>query len=208
MKREWKKHEKGLYLPPTQPVLTTVPRQSFFTISGTGDPNQEDFSNRVGVLYSLSYAIRMLPKSGVIPIDYEEYTVYPLEGIWDLTEQGRTVEKLDKSQLLYTIMIRQPDFVTMELALETIEKIRKKTPGPLIDEVRFEQLEDGLCVQMMHIGSYDDEPESFERINRYIEDHQLERISKVHKEIYLSDPRRVSTEKLKTVLRCKVKYRE
>ena len=103
MKHEWRKAEKELYLPPTSPVLIEVPKQRFFAIQGKGDPNAEDFGKRIEVLYALSYAIRMMPKNGFTPPGYYEYTVYPLEAVWSLTEKGQKLEKLDKNELLYTI---------------------------------------------------------------------------------------------------------
>lgn len=89
MKFEWRKHEKDLYLPKEKPVLVTVPKQKFFMISGKGNPNSEEFSEKIGVLYSLAYAVRMMPKQGFTPEGYFEYTVYPLEGIWMGLNRGR-----------------------------------------------------------------------------------------------------------------------
>ncbi|KAF0820914.1 MULTISPECIES: GyrI-like domain-containing protein [unclassified Cytobacillus] len=205
MKFEWRKQEKNLYLPKQKPEVVTVPEQKFITIDGEGNPNSEDFSRRIEVLYSIAYAIRMMPRQGYTPEGYFEYTVYPLEGLWDLTEEGRKLDTLDKDQLLYTIMIRQPDFVTKEIVERAIESVRKKKPNPLIDEVSFESMEDGLSVQMLHIGSYDEEPQSFRKMKEYIEENQLEIATLKHREIYLSDARKVEPAKLKTVLRYKVK---
>ena len=87
----------------------------YFTIEGKGNPNKEGFQTDVEALYSLSYAIRMMPKKGITPEGYVEYTVYPLEGIWDLDEEGRKLDYLDKDHLVYKLMIRQPDFVTEKL---------------------------------------------------------------------------------------------
>ena len=109
MKYEWRKQEKNLYLPGNEPVLITVPQQRFLMISGKGNPNNEEFSEKTGVLYSLAYAVRMMPRQGYTPEGYFEYTVYPLEGIWDLTEKGRKSNTLNKDELVYTIMIRQPE---------------------------------------------------------------------------------------------------
>lgn len=201
MKHEWKKQEKSLYLPSTQPELVTVPKQMFLMINGQGDPNRQDFAERVHVLYSLAYAIRMMPKQGYTPDGYFEYTVYPLEGVWDLTEEGRKSDILNKDELIYTLMIRQPDFVTREVVAQASEKTKKKKPHPLLDEVRFDTLEEGLCVQMLHIGSYDSESQSFEVMNKFTEDSNLQRISLLHREIYISDAQRVEASKLKTVLR-------
>ena len=104
-KYEWRKQEKDLYFPKIKPELVKVPPMKFFLISGRGDPNKEEFAEKVGVLYSLAYAVRMMPKTGYTPEGYYEYTVYPLEGLWDLTEEGRQAETLDKDELVYTIMI-------------------------------------------------------------------------------------------------------
>jgi len=205
MKHEWRKQEKQLYIPKQNPELIIVPEQKFFMIKGKGNPNNEDFSKRVEALYSLSYAIRMMPKQGHTPEGYFEYTVYPLEGIWDLTEKGRKLDTLDKDELLYTIMIRQPDFVTQKVVDTAFENVRKKKSNPLLDEVLFDTIEDGLSVQMLHIGSYDDERTTFNAMNMYIEENNLEKVTLVHREIYLSDARKVEPSKLKTVLRYKVK---
>ena len=161
MKFEWRKQEKDLYIPKQKPKLVTVPEQQFITINGKGNPNSEEFTKRIEVLYSLSYAIRMMLRQGHTPEGYFEYTVYPLEGLWDLTEEGRKLDALDKDELIYTIMIRQPDFVTREVVERAIESVRKKKPTPLLGEVSFDTIKDGLSVQILHIGPYDDEPKSF-----------------------------------------------
>ncbi|MGE4272236.1 MAG: GyrI-like domain-containing protein [Desulfitobacterium sp.] len=205
MKLEWRKQEKDLYLPKEKPVLITVPQQKFLMIRGQGNPNQEDFAERVAVLYSLAYAVRMMPKQGYTPEGYTEYTVYPLEGVWDLTETGRKLDTLNKGELVYTIMIRQPDFVTKEVVERALESVRKKKPHPLLDEVVFGTTEEGLSIQMLHVGSYDDEPRSFELMKEFIENNNLERTTLLHKEIYLTDARKVEPGKLKTVLRYWVK---
>ena len=205
MKHEWRKKEKNLYIPNEKPEIITVPKQKFFMIKGKGNPNSEDFSKRIEVLYSLAYAIRMMPKQGYTPDGYFEYTVYPLEGLWDLTEEGKELETLDKNEFLYTIMIRQPDFVTKEVVDRAVESVTKKKPHPLLGEVTFDILEDGLSVQMLHIGSYDDEPQSFKKMKEFIEENHLEIKTLRHREIYLTDARKVEPTKLKTVLRYMVK---
>lgn len=188
-------------MPKQKPELVNVPEQKFFILEGRGNPNSDEFAEKVNVLYSLAYAVRMMPKQGFTPEGYFEYTVYPLEGLWDLTEEGRKMDKLDKDQLIYSIMIRQPDFVTEQVAVKALETARKKNPHPLLDEVRFDAIEDGLSVQMLHVGPYDTEPETFAIMKEFIEENQLKIRTLRHREIYLSDARKVEPEKLKTVLR-------
>lgn len=195
MKYEWKKQEKEMYLPKAEPQMITVPKQKFFAIKGKGNPNEPDFAERIGVLYSLAYAIRMMPKSGYTPEGYFEYTVYPLEGVWD----GGAVT--DKSSYTYTIMIRQPEFATVDVAAMAIENTKKKKPHPFLSEAFFCEMEDGLSVQMMHIGDYDNEPLSFAEMNKFMESNGLVRSVDNHREIYLSDASKVERDKLKTVLR-------
>ncbi|MDM5219689.1 GyrI-like domain-containing protein [Peribacillus sp. NJ11] len=95
MKYEWRKQEKNLYIPKQKSELVTIPEQKFFMIKGKGNPNEHEFAEKIGVLYSLAYAVRMNPKQGYTPDGYFEYTVYPLEGIWDLTEEGKKLDTLN-----------------------------------------------------------------------------------------------------------------
>jgi len=103
MKFEWRKQEKNLYLPKEKPELLTVPKQKFITIQGKGDPNSPQFSELVGVLYSVAYAIKMIPKHGFTPEGYYDYTVYPLEGLWDLTEEGLIIRLYNSSSLINSL---------------------------------------------------------------------------------------------------------
>ena len=206
MKFEWRKHAKELYMPKSKVELLTVPECKFFMIKGKGNPNDEEFSEAIGVLYSLSYAIKMMPKNGVTPDGYIDYTVFPLEGVWDISEKGKLKLQgtLDKNEFLYNIMIRQPDFVTKEIAEKAIEIVKKKKPHPLLESVTFVSINDGLCVQMLHVGSYDDEPNSFNMMKEYCKQNNLKRITEIHREIYITDARKTEKSKLKTVLRYKV----
>lgn len=201
MKYEWKKHEKALYLPQPAPALVTVPEHAFFLIRGEGNPNGEAFLDAIGVLYALSYAAKMLPKKGDAPEGYYDYAVFPLEGVWDTAEPVQPGAALDKDALRYTLMIRQPDFVTDELAGRIIRATGKKKPHPLYASAAFGRWGDGLCVQMLHVGPYDTEPESFELMQGYCAEHGLRRTSGTHREIYLSDARKTDPARLKTVLR-------
>lgn len=201
MKYEWRKKEKEYYIPKEKPQLVEIPEFKYFTLKGQGNPNTEAFKECIGVLYSLSYAIRMMPKNGITPDGYFEYTVYPLEGIWDLTEQGRLEETLNKDELVYKLMIRQPDFVTEEVVNIAMEIVKKKKPHPLLEKVEFESIKEGLCVQMLHVGPYDDEPRTFSVMKEFCVENNLEIKTLAHKEIYLSDFRKTEASKLKTVLR-------
>lgn len=204
MKHEWRKHEKELYMAKRKPQLVEVPQQKFLMVRGQGNPNGAEFKQRIEPLYALSYAIRMMPKQGHTPDGYFEYTVYPLEGVWDLTEKGRQLDHLDKDELVYTLMIRQPEFVTQAVFERAFETTQHKKPHPLLNDVTFETVEEGLCVQMLHVGNYDAEPETFAIMEEFTKESQLQRDSMLHREIYLSDARRVAPERLKTVLRYRV----
>ena len=206
MKIEWKKNDKQYYLPKNKPEVIIIPSFKYFTIRGEGNPNDPFFGDYISALYSLSYAIKMSPRQGFAPENYIEYTVYPLEGIWDLTNVGKKNYNgsLDKNELKFKMMIRQPEFVAEEYAKETIERTKKKKANKLLEQVAFENIEEGKCIQMLHIGSYDDEPASFAIMEEYAREHKLIRIEKKHKEIYLSDPGKTMKDKLKTVLRFQV----
>ena len=205
MKHEWRKQEKNLYIPKQKAELIEVPSQKFFAIKGKGNPSGEEFTKKIEVLYMLSYAVRMMHKTEFIPEGYFEYTVYPLEGVWDLSKKGRELETLDKNELIYTIMIRQPEFVTQDVVDRAFDIARSKKKGNIyLEDAQFIEMKDGLSVQMMHIGSYDNEAETFAKMKEYINENNLEIKTLVHREIYLSDVRSVEEGRLKTVLRYKV----
>jgi hypothetical protein len=126
-----------------------------------------------------------------------------LEGIWDVKD--KTLVDFNKDNLMYTIMIRQPEFVTMEVfeKFKTLTKLKKKDID--IEKATFETIEDGWCCAMMHIGSFDNEPASFAQMEIFVKENGFLRLDKTHREIYLSDPRKTDVSKMKTVLRFKVK---
>lgn len=206
MKTDWKKNEKHLYLPPSKPQLLHVPEFNFFVLEGEGNPNLPFFQEYIAVLYSLSYAVKMSPKKGLAPTHYYDYTVYPLEGVWDVNEKAKNTPdyQLDKNDLEFRLMIRQPDFVDEAFAMQMLDYVRHKKPSPLLEKVVFEKRTEGNCIQMMHMGSYATEPESFRIMEAYAESQQKRRLSKIHREIYISDARKTAPEKLKTVLRFRV----
>jgi hypothetical protein len=204
-KVEYKKTFKHIYLPKNKPEIIDVPKMPYIMISGTGDPNGQEFSNVTEALYSLSYAVKMSYKGKDIPDGYYEYTVFPLEGVWDLID--KSVSPLDKSNFKYTIMMRQPDFLTNELLVKFLEKIKVKKPSLYLEKVSFSEMTDGMSCQIMHSGSYDNEPESFATMQSFCEERGYLRTSKTHREIYLSDPRKTDAINLKTVLRFPVRLR-
>lgn len=207
IKYEWRKKEKSLYLPTTQPELIELPTHKFITLRGEGSPADAAFTQTIGTLYSLAYGLKMLPKKMKIkPIGYFDYTVYPLEGVWDINEQAKNNfnGELNKQDFVYELMIRQPGFVNAEFYAEIFDLVKKKKPNPMLEHVEFKSVSEGKCVQIMHLGPYELEPESFAKMAEFVEQQGLTRVSKVHREIYLSDVRKVAPEKLKTVLRFKV----
>lgn len=205
MKHEWKKYEKELYKAKKIPNFLDVPMQKFIIISGKGNPNDADFSNRISVLYSLAYAVKMnykkLAAKGELLEDIHDFSVYPLEGVWKQKED----EELIKAKLEYKLMIRQPDFITEDMVKTSLEKIKNKKSDPLFEEIQFDTIEDGLCVEILHVGSFDDEPASFEKINQFLKQTGKECIKNSHREIYLNNAKRTPKNKLQTILRIKVK---
>lgn len=208
MKYEWKKQEKYIYAPKEEPTIVDIKEANFICIDGKGNPNNEDFQKRIEVLYTLSYAIRMSPRKGINIPGYFEYTVYPLEGFWDLTEKGRKSEVLLKDELVYTIMIKQPSFVTKEVFDSILKTVKETKDNQLLDEAYFKTITEGLSVQIMHIGPYDDEKRSFDKMKEFLKTTKYEIKTLVHKEIYIGDPRKSSPEKLKTILRYHIKEKE
>ena len=210
MKFEWKKHEKALYGAKNIPVLVDIPVQNFIMIKGSGNPNNADFSNRVAALYSLAYAIKMGYKSATfkntISNEIHDFTVYPLEGVWKQknADKQSAAGELIKENLEYTLMIRQPDFITEEMVCTTLEQVKVKKPNPLYEEIFFDTIHDGKCVEILHIGSYNNEPSSFEQMDKFAAENSLQRISDCHREIYISNANRTKEDKLKTILRYQV----
>ena len=143
----------------------------------------------------------------VQPKGYFDFTVYPLEGVWSINDEVIANFKgiINKEDLVYKLMIRQPDFVDDSFYEEMLEVAKKKKNNLLLEQLNFERISEGRCVQMLHLGSFDDESASFDRMEEFAKGAGLVRISKVHREIYLSDFRKVVPENLKTVLRFQAK---
>ena len=202
MPLDFKKTEKELYQPKTTPSIVDVPQMNFICIKGKGDPNKsEEYAQAIQALYGLSYAIKMSNKHIL------EYVVPPLEGFWQVDDKdykGGGLPITDKSKFIWTAMIRQPDFVDKEVFETAKATLAKKKPEINVSRARLETITEGLCVQIMHIGSYDDEPatiltmDTFAIGSGYTIDINDKRH---HHEIYLSDPRKTPPVKLKTVIR-------
>ena len=201
---DFKKEYKEFYMPKEKPSIITVPAMNYIAVRGKGDPNQEDgeYKQAISLLYGIAFTIKM-SKMGDHKMDgYFDFVVPPLEGFW--WQDGKPgVDYTHKEQFNWISVIRLPDFVTKadtEWAAE--EATRKKKTD--FSKVEFLRYEEGLCVQCLHIGPYDDEPVTADKMHRYMEEQGFAldiTNQRMHHEIYLSDPRKAAPEKLKTVIR-------
>jgi len=205
MKHDWKKEEKLTYIPKTIPTLIAIPAYNYLSIKGTGAPSTPAFQKAIESLFSISYGLKFAPRKGLLIDDYHDYSVYPLEGFWSISQEAIEKGSWEKSDFVYTLMIRQPDFI-LQSHVDSV-KLKLKDKGFPLDQVNLEINEDGLCLQMLHMGSFDDEPESFAKMDAYLNDQGYERRFKAHKEIYLSDFTKTKPEALKTTLRLYIKKR-
>ena len=207
---DYKKEYKEFYLPKKKPEIVEVPPMNYIAVRGTGDPNQEDgdYKKSIGLLYAIAFTIKMSERSGHRIDGYFDYVVPPLEGFW--WQEG--VEGFDytSKELFHWIsVIRLPDFVTRDdFAWAIAEATAKKKQD--FSRVEFLTIEEGLCVQMLHIGPYDDEPGSVAMMDAFIAEQGYGNDfsdTRLHHEIYLSDVRRTAPEKLRTVLRHPIRKR-
>ena len=205
---DYKKEYKEFYMPKNKPGIVTVPEMNYIAVRGKGNPNDEDgeYNKSIGLLYGIAFTIKMSYKGDYKIDGYFEYVVPPLEGFW--WQDGiKGMDYNKKEELNFISIIRLPDFVT-EQDFEWAIKEAKRKKKDDYSKVEFLIYDEGQCVQCMHLGSYDDEPattklmEDFARENGYEIDITDTRF---HHEIYLSDPRRTETAKLKTVIRHPVK---
>ncbi|SHI44522.1 hypothetical protein SAMN02745176_00307 [Lutispora thermophila DSM 19022] len=206
-KFDFKKEFKDLYMPKRNPVLVDVPAMNFIMIDGKGDPNGKEYQNAVSILYALAFIIKMSKMADKQPLGYFEYVIPPLEGLWWCEGDRFHFDK--RESWLWTSMIRQPEFVTREVFHWAVDECRRKKPDLDVSLARFESFTEGLCVQIMHIGPYADEPCSIKLMQQYMEENNLRDatgLERKHHEIYLSDPRKTAPEKLKTVLRHPVEH--
>ena len=191
-------------MPPKKPVIVTVPPMNYLAVRGTGDPNTPDgaYKQAVGLLYSVAYTIKMSPKAGRQIAGHFDYVVPPLEGFWMQTGTD-SIDYSRKEDFQWISVIRLPDHVTeADLAWAVEEASRKKKTDH--SAVGLLTVDEGLCVQCMHIGPYDDEPETVQRMHAFLEEQGYcpdLSAHRLHHEIYLSDVRKTVPEKLKTVIR-------
>jgi hypothetical protein len=203
---DYKKEYKDLYLPKTTPMVVDVPEIQFVAVEGKGNPNEEkgEYQKALEVLYGIQYTIKMSKKGSHVPKGYFDYVVPPLESFWWL---GGNEDFSSKSRYNWLALIRLPEFVdekVFEWACDELSK-KKKTDTT---KAKFLKIKEGLCVQCLHIDSYDDEPKTLKLMSDFIEANGLESnltATRRHHEIYLSDPRKTEISKLKTVLRIPVK---
>lgn len=208
MSFDFKKEYKEFYLPKSIPSVITVPKMNYIAVRGKGDPNEEngEYKNTIGLLYGIAFTIKMSYK-GAHKIDgYFEYVVPPLEGFW-WQNGAQNIDYSHKENFNFISVIRLPDFVTkadFDWAIEEASKKKKQD----FSKVEFFTYDEGVCVQCMHVGSYDDEPKTVALMHEYIKarGYELDITDKrLHHEIYLSDPRKCEASKLKTVVRHLIK---
>ncbi|ABN51270.1 MAG TPA: transcriptional regulator [Hungateiclostridium thermocellum] len=205
---DFKKEYKELYMPKTEPEIIDVPQMNFIAVRGKGDPNEEDgaYKQAVNILYAIAYTIKMSNKSGRKIDGFFEYVVPPLEGFW-WQEGVEGVDYSQKDKFNWISVIRLPDFVSKEdFEWAKEEAARKKKIDCSLAE--FLTIKEGLCVQALHLGPFDDEPKTVAKMDEYLIKEGYEKDfsnERLHHEIYLSDPRKVEPAKYKTVIRHPVK---
>lgn len=208
-KIDYKKTEAYLYLP-KKPAIVQVPEMAFFAVEGQGDPNTSPaYQEAMNLLYGLSFTVKMSKMSGKTPAGYFDYVVPPLEGLWWTDDPGFTGRfPADKSRFCWVSLIRQPEFVDEGVFVWAAEELQKKHPEYDLSKARFLRWEEGLCAHVLHVGPYDDEPATLDRLEDFMVQEGYEpdfSDTRRHHEIYLGDPRRTKPERLRTVLRQPVK---
>lgn len=202
-KVDFKKELKHLYRPSAKDFqLVDVPAMNFLMIDGHGDPNtDQSYMDAVEALYGVAYKLKFASKKET----GRDYVVPPLEGLWWAEDMDTFTISRDKSAWDWTMMIMTPDWITQPMFAEAVEVVRKSKALPALEKIRLEPYHEGLSVQILHIGSFDDEGPTIAKLHQeYMPQNGLQENGK-HHEIYLSDPRRVAPEKLKTILRQPVK---
>ena len=201
---DFKKEYKEFYMPKNSPGIVMVPSMNYIAVRGTGDPNQEDgeYKQAIGLLYGIAFTIKMSRKGDHRIEGYFDYVVPPLEGFWYM-EGMNGIDYAHKENFHWISVIRLPDFVSEDDLRWAVKEAAKKKKLDF-SKVEFLTVEEGLCVQCMHIGPYDDEPATVAMMHEFMEKqgYELDITDKrLHHEIYLSDARKVAPDKLKTVIR-------
>ena len=205
---DYKKEYKEYYMPKNKPGIVTVPSMNYIAVRGSGDPNIEggDYKTAIGLLYAIAFTIKMSKKGSHRIEGYFDYVVPPLEGFW--WQDGiNGIDYAHKENFHWISVIRLPDFVTENDFRWAVEETTKKKKQDF-SKVEFMTIEEGLCVQCMHIGPYDDEPATVSTMHEFLQQQGYEpdiTDKRLHHEIYLSDARRVAPEKLRTVIRHPIK---
>ena len=207
---DFKKEYKEFYMAKNKPQIVDVPRANYIAVRGKGNPNEEngEYQKAISVLYAVAYTLKMSYKTDYRIDGFFEYVVPPLEGFW-WQDNIDGVNYSDKSSFNWISVIRLPDFVTekdFKWAAETAEKKKKLD----CSSAEFLTVDEGLCVQIMHIGAFDDEPKTVAVMDEFLEDNGYENDmndKRLHHEIYMSDARKVSPEKWKTVIRHPIRKR-
>lgn len=205
---DYKKEYKEFYIPPKKPTIVEVPKMNYIAVRGQGNPNEEEgeYKKAIGLLYGIAFTIKMSYKGTHKMEGYFQYVVPPLEGFW-WQENVKGVDYSHKETFQWIAVIRLPDFVTREEFDWAVKEATNKKKEDF-SKVEYFTYEEGMCVQCMHIGSYDEEPVTVEKMHAYMEEQGYEldiTEQRMHHEIYLSDPRRTAEEKLKTVIRHPIK---
>jgi hypothetical protein len=198
-KVDFKRELKHLYNPPKKEfTVVDVPPMNFLMVDGHGDPNTaQEYQDAVEALYGVAYTLKFTSKREL----GRDYVVPPLEGLWWAGDMEAFTTMRDKSAWEWTMMIMQPEWVTQEMVGEAVKQVEKGKDLPALSKIRLETYHEGLSVQIMHVGSYDDEGPTIARMHReFMPENGYEPAGK-HHEIYLSDPRKVAPENLKTVIR-------
>ncbi len=206
---DFKKEYKEFYMPKNKPNIIEIPKMNYIAIRGKGNPNEEngDYKKTIGLLYNIAYTIKMSDKGNHKIDGFFEYVVPPLEGFWWQEGMKETIDYNNKSAMHFISIIRLPDFVTKKDFDWAIEEATKKKKEDF-SKIEFFTYDEGLCVQCLHIGSYDEEPETINVMHQYIKENGYEldiTDTRYHHEIYLSDPRKCDVKKLKTVIRHPIK---
>ena len=205
---DFKKEYKEFYMPKAKPEIITIPKMKYIAVRGMGNPNEEDseYKASIELLYGVAYTIKMSKKGDHQIEGYFDFVVPPLEGFW-WQDYSAGIDYAHKERFHFISVIRIPDFVSKEDVIWAIKEASRKK-GKDFSKVEYLEIEEGICVQCMHIGSYDDEPATVAMMHEFMEQHGYEldiTDKRLHHEIYLSDARKVEPAKLKTVIRHPIK---